>query len=72
MTVKELLMLVDDPHNLDKAVIIDPNEERVWLQNGDQRAELSLEGDFFTSKSDLTSFRDQIRLLAEWMKRSEE
>jgi len=70
--VKELLMLVPDLRSLDRAVIIDPNGERVWLQNGEQRAELSLEGDFFTSKSDLTPFRDQVRLLAEWMKRSEE
>jgi len=68
--VKELLMLVPDLRSLDRAVIIDPNEERVWLQNGDQRVELSLEGNFFTSKDDLTPFRDQLRLLAEWMKQN--
>jgi len=68
--VKELLMLVSDLHSLDRSVIVDPNEERVWLQNGDQRVELSLEGNFFTSKDDLTPFRDQLRLLAEWMKQN--
>ena len=68
--MKELLMLVPDLRSLDRAVIIDPNEERVWLQNGDQRVELSLEGNFFTSKDDLTPFRDQLRLLAEWMKQN--
>ena len=68
--MKELLMLVSDLHSLDRSVIVDPNEERVWLQNGDQRVELSLEGNFFTSKDDLTPFRDQLRLLAEWMKQN--
>ena len=68
--MKELLMLVSDLHSLDRSVIVDPNEGRVWLQNGDQRVELSLEGNFFTSKDDLTPFRDQLRLLAEWMKQN--
>lgn len=64
-----LLMLVDDLKHMDKAVIISPDKERIWLQNSNQRVELSLEGNFFTSKTDLTPFRDQVRLLAEWMKR---
>jgi len=66
--MKELLMIVPDSSSLDKAVIIDPDEERVWLQKGDRRVEMTLEGDYFTSKADLTPFRDQVQLLAEWMR----
>jgi len=69
--VKELLMLVTDLNSLDEAVIIDPDEERVWLQREGQRVEMTLEGDFFTSNADLTPFRDQVRLLATWMKQNE-
>jgi len=65
-------MLVSDSSSLDDAVIIDPDGERVWLQKGGQRVELSLEGNFFTSEVDLTPFRDQVQLLDEWMKRNKE